>query len=104
MSQFQTLDLDLKLAEAEALAEIAKRPKNTRVYIRVWVRIELPIQDSPGRIFPGLALLNIDRLQAAMLIKDILGTTLEDRGGRIPMKIEQTSDTVLGNSRWITIG
>ena len=104
MSQFQTLDLDLKLAEAEALAEIAKRPKNTRVYIRVWVRIELPIQDSPGRVFPGLTLLNVDRLQAATLVKDILGHVLEGRGGRIPMKIEQTSDTILGNSRWITIG
>ena len=104
MNPVKTMELDLKLTMAEALVEIAKRPKKTRVYIRTWVRIELPIQDSPGRIFPGLALLNIDRLQAAMLIKDILGTTLEDRGGRIPMKIEQTSDTVLGNSRWITIG
>lgn len=86
-------------AEAKALIKATKKCR-----IKVWVRPELPIDGEPGKVFPGSALVSIARTNVPQLIDDLLGPTLEARGGRLPVSVSVWESEFLGKSTTIYIG
>lgn len=83
----------MRLTTKEALKELGRAKRNgARVCIHV--HMDAPLVDNPERVFPGAAggYLNLSHRQAREFVKTALSSTIEARGGRLPLTYRTWSD------------
>jgi hypothetical protein len=71
-------------AEAEKIIKSAK----TGATFNVSIRIDLPIEGKPDRIFPdaGASYIGVSKKEALRLVRDLMSETLEAKGARLPIR------------------
>lgn len=80
-----------KFTTVEALQFLRRAPKGSKFALSV--RLDAVIEDNDNQVFPdGCATwLNLSRTEALAIAGRMLSSTLEAKGGRIPMRTTRSS-------------
>lgn len=93
---------------ADGARKFLKRQPTGTIFA-VMLSFDSPIENEPGRVFPGGCMtgLTLPKKQALKLPGALLTKTLEDRGGRIRLKVlvwPTDSNRRDKEARWVYIG
>jgi hypothetical protein len=86
----------IHLLTTEEAIKLVKRAERLRAKFCLHVRVDAPVVDKENHVFPDGChhALDLSRKDALDLVSNMLGKTLEDRGGRI--RIRETEWTLIG--------
>lgn len=84
-----TTETTFRFTTEEAVAFLRKAP--TGAEFRVYIHLDAPLADDPDRVFPDClsGSVRLGRREAMDLVSGMLTSTLEARGGRIPLRVSE---------------